>query len=619
MQIDERLHPLLDRWVIEAEAGRLLTAGELCLDAPELLPELEREVAVLRAFHALAQPSAASRVQGETSQDSTSDQSVRDGTPASFFDPGTTFGRYRITGELGQGGMGIVYNAFDTQLKRDVALKVMRQDVAANSSHPDRFVREARALAAVRHDHVVEIYDYGEKDGVRFVTMPLLAGETLKTRLEQGALPAAEVVRIGAELADGLSAVHDKGLIHRDLKPANVWLERPNGRVKLLDFGLARDPGVEDRVTRPGALVGTLAYMSPEQANGLDLDARSDLFSLGSVLYEAATGQAPFTGKTRTAILKAVGETDPPPARTVNPNIPQGLSDLIEWLHRKNPADRPASATEVAKAFRALATAPETPTMDSHGGLTRRDSEKRSRKRVPAGAAFAFAVFLIVGAILAFFKDRFRDNRPDNGSPSPGTERKEPLQVRALDVNHFVPVDGRFQQPRGVFGIESFGATLDDDITLTARLSRPAFCYLIVFRPDGKDEAVYPNGADDVPTRTAELHYPRRGLAYRLEEGAGLWLVALVASDKPLPAYSEWRKQHPGGPWKKVDGKPNVVWFDDGDWLEQATPRGVRTRGERGEKKIADAAPIVDVVDWLKAETGGVVSAVAFTVEPRGQ
>jgi formylglycine-generating enzyme required for sulfatase activity len=341
-----------------------------------------------------------------------SDELDLDGSLGPSLRPGSTFGRYEIIAVLGKGGMGVVYQARDPQLSRDVALKVMRPDVAAKPSSSDRFLREARALAAVRHDHVVEIYEYGELDGVRFVTMPLLAGEHLTARLDrQGALPAAEVVRIGMELAEGLAAVHEKALIHRDVKPSNVWLEAPNGRVKLLDFGLASDCGANDRLTRIGTLVGTPAYMSPEQVNGPEVDARSDLFSLGSVLYEAATGQAAFAAKTHTAILKAVGETDPPSARTVNPNVPPGLSDLIEWLHRKNPADRPSSAAEVARAFRALATARETPTtlsqcdtkLDSGNERKGKEASHRIRLRAPLGFRWfrnRIDVALVLGLVL---------------------------------------------------------------------------------------------------------------------------------------------------------------------------------------------------------------------------
>ncbi|HMF14892.1 MAG TPA: protein kinase, partial [Gemmataceae bacterium] len=542
MQIDERLHPYLDRWVIEAEAGRLLSAAELGCEHPELLPELEREIAILRLFRNLAQPGASTSVEGRAAGETTSDEPDLDESLGPLLSPGSSFGRYEIIAVLDKGGMGVVYQARDSQLGRDVALKVMRPDVAAKSTSSDRFLREARALAALRHDHVVEIYDYGELDGVRFVTMPLLAGEHLKARLDrQGALPSAEVVRIGTELAEGLAAVHEKGLIHRDVKPSNVWLEAPNGRVKLLDFGLARDSGADDRVTRIGALVGTPAYMSPEQVNGLDVDARSDLFSLGSVLYEAATGQSAFAAKTRTAILKAVGETDAPPARIVNPDISQGLSDLIEWLHRKSPADRPASATEVVKALRGLATARETPTTDWQGARTQRAGEKKRSKRIPTGAAFAFAVFLIIAGIAAFVRDRFRDNRPDDGSPAPAIERTEPLRIRALDVHHYVSKT----KVRGLLGTDSFGASPDDDIKVTARLSRPAYCYLVVFRPDGKEEFLPPKGTNDPPQLTDEPRYPTtsRGDVYGLSDGnGGLWLVALVASEKPLPPYSEWRK-----------------------------------------------------------------------------
>jgi hypothetical protein len=193
----------------------------------------------------------------------------------------------------------------------------------------------------------------------------------------------------------------------------------------------------------------------------------------------------------------------------------------------------------------------------------------------------------------------------------------EPLRVRTPDVLHSDVVDEK-SRPRGIFGKDSFGATLDDDIKVTAHLSRPAYCYLIVFRPDGVDEVLYPQGADLTPERTEEPRYPSRDRSkvYGLTDGTGLWLVALVASEQPLPAYAEWRRQHPGGPWRKSEGEAGLVWLDDGNWLEAVTPRQ-RNRGARGEKKAAGASPVVEVVDWLKAETGGVVSAVGFTVEAK--
>jgi serine/threonine protein kinase len=369
MQTNERLMELLERWAEEADAGRLLSASDLCRDCVDLLPEAQRQIAMLGQFHLLARPEMATAVAGEAQRQTKDSEPTLATSGVALPDTGARFGRYEILAELGKGGMGIVYEARDTQLGRDVALKVMSPEVAARPNTSERFLREARALAAVRHDHVVEIYDYGERDGMPFVTMPLLSGETLETRLAQHSpLPPAEVVRIGTELAEGLAAVHDKGLIHRDLKPSNVWLEAPSSRVKLLDFGLARDPQADDGVTNFGSVAGTPAYMSPEQVNGMNLDARTDLFSLGSVLYKAATGRPAFAAATMSAILAAVGEKDPVPARTVNPAIPARLADLIDRLHQKNPANRPASATEVVKELRGLVVGPEAPTTDWRSG-----------------------------------------------------------------------------------------------------------------------------------------------------------------------------------------------------------------------------------------------------------
>jgi serine/threonine protein kinase len=379
---DERLYSLLDRWVAEADAGRLLSVAELCRDSPELIPEAEREVAVLRRFHVLARPRETTTVEAHAEADTTGDRLPSASTGCPTPTPVAKIGRYRIVEGLGQGGMGIVFKARDTQLNRYVALKLVHPEMASNPRTAGRFLREARAMAALRHDHVVEIYDYGELDGKCFVTMPLLAGETLESRLDREcSLPIPQVMRIGAELAEGLAAVHEKGLVHRDLKPSNVWLEAPNGRVKLLDFGLARDPGADDRVTRTGAVVGTPAYMSPEQVNGLDLDARSDLFSLGSILYKAATGRSAFAASTLTATLRAVGEDQPTPACNVNPTVPASLSELIERLHRKNPAERPRSSSETALELRRMLAGSLEPTLERRGTGGPAERLKRRKNR----------------------------------------------------------------------------------------------------------------------------------------------------------------------------------------------------------------------------------------------
>jgi hypothetical protein len=622
MRIDERLYPLLERWVAEADAGQLLPAADMCRDCPDLLAEAERQIAVLRQFHVLARPDVNTSAEWQARVD-TAPGTAPKLAVAPLPGRGARFGRYQVLAELGRGGMGVVCKARDTLLDREVALKMAGPEVADSPTTADRFLREARALAAVRHDHVVEIYDYGEIEGVRFVAMPLLAGESLQTRLQsQSPLSPAEVVRIGLELADGLAAVHARGLIHRDLKPSNVWLEAPRGRIKLLDFGLARDPGVGDGVTCPAAVVGTPAYMSPEQANGRDLDARSDLFSLGSVLYKAATGRSPFAAPTLTATLAAVGEKEPPAARTVNPAVPTALADLIGRLHRKDPAERPPSAAEVMRQLHALTTAGEPSTAEYRPAAPATGPSPGPRWYKASGRALlAAAGVLGLLLVLGIGLSRRAGNHPEDVLPARGLSlvpdgQAETLRVRALDVLH-ADVVGEKSRPRGIFGRESFGATLADEIKVTARLSRPAYCYLIVFRSDGGDEVLYPQGAGLTPERTEEPRYPSRDRSkvYGLTDGTGLWLVALVASERPLPAYADWRRQHPGGPWARSEGEAGLVWLDDGNWLEAVTPRGLRTRGARGEKQAAGASPVVEVVDWLKTETGGVVSAVGFTVE----
>ncbi|HVK07726.1 MAG TPA: serine/threonine-protein kinase, partial [Gemmataceae bacterium] len=213
-----------------------------------------------------------------------------DTPPARPAPPPPKFGTYRSVRELGSGGMGVVYEAEDEWLHRRVALKVLRTDLPSEQRARDRFLREARAMAAVDDDHVVHIYQVGEQDGRPYMAMQLLEGETLESRLRrEPRLPPREAARIGREIALGLAAAHAKGLVHRDVKPSNVWLEAPTGRVKLLDFGLALLRNGAD-LTTSGFVIGTPTYMSPEQARGEDLDGRTDLFSLGAILYQMTTG-----------------------------------------------------------------------------------------------------------------------------------------------------------------------------------------------------------------------------------------------------------------------------------------------------------------------------------------
>jgi len=259
-----------------------------------------------------------------------------------------TLGHYEVQEVIGQGGMGVVLKAFEPALHRLVAIKVMAPALAGSATARKRFTREAQAAAAVCHDHVVAVHGVHEADGLPYLVMQYVPGESLQARLDRtGPLDVMEVVRIGMQTAAGLAAAHAQGLIHRDIKPANLLLENGLARVKISDFGLARmadDVGL----TRDGVVAGTPEYMAPEQARGEPVDYRADLFSLGSVLYATCTGRPPFRGVTTLALLRQVSEQDPVLIRELNPEVPAWLEAVVLRLLAKDPAQRFQSAAEVA-------------------------------------------------------------------------------------------------------------------------------------------------------------------------------------------------------------------------------------------------------------------------------
>jgi hypothetical protein len=258
---------------------------------------------------------------------------------------------YEVLEVIGRGGMGVVFKAFDSSLERVVAVKVLAPQIACLPSARQRFLREARAAAAVRHEQVVAIHAVSEFKGLPFLVMEHVPGTSLAERLAGESLPLEEVLHIALLTAQGLEAAHAQGLVHRDVKPANILLESGTGRVKLTDFGLAlaRD---DVRLTQSGAVAGTPLYMSPEQARGEAVDARTDLFSLGSVLYVICTGRPPFEAGAPLAVLRRVCDETPRPVRKINPAVPAWLAAVIARLHAKVPAERLGSAAEVADLLR---------------------------------------------------------------------------------------------------------------------------------------------------------------------------------------------------------------------------------------------------------------------------
>jgi WD40 repeat protein len=268
--------------------------------------------------------------------------------------PKDKLGPYEIRGILGSGGMGTVLHAFDPLLKRSVAIKVIQPKYLADAAMQERLVKEAQAAAAVEHENIVSIFAVEAHNGAPCILMPLLKGVSLKQRLDEtpGLLPVNELLRVAREMTPGLAAAHASGLIHRDLKPANIWLEAPRERVKILDFGLAIASG--DESARLEGISGTPGFLAPEQARRLPLDQRTDLFSLGCVLYLMATGRVPFHGEKSLRVLWTVLAEPPPPAIQFNPQLPPELSDLIDRMLAQDPAERPASCAVVLETIDAI-------------------------------------------------------------------------------------------------------------------------------------------------------------------------------------------------------------------------------------------------------------------------
>ena len=270
---------------------------------------------------------------------------------------GTRLGPYEVLSLIGAGGMGEVYQARDTRLDRKVAVKVLAPELASDAEFRARFEREAKAISALNHPHICGLYDIGREHDTEYLVLELLEGETLAARIERGPLPLAQVLRFGIEIADALEAAHRHGIVHRDLKPANIMLTAAG--TKLLDFGLAKHtvgaagqalsmlataPGTG---TAQGTIIGTLQYMAPEQVQGAPADARTDIFALGTILYEMATGRRAFEAKTQASLIAKILETDVPAVSTLAPLAPPALDHVVQACLAKEPADRWQTAHDV--------------------------------------------------------------------------------------------------------------------------------------------------------------------------------------------------------------------------------------------------------------------------------
>jgi serine/threonine protein kinase/Flp pilus assembly protein TadD len=323
-------------------------------------------------------------------------------TMKSAVNPGEMISHYRILKILGQGGMGIVYQAEDTRLNRTVALKFIHPTFARGRDETTRFVREAQAAAALNHPHITTVYEIGEEDGLPFIAMEYLDGQTLRDRLRAGSLSFEEAISIAGQVAAGLQHAHEKGVVHRDIKSANIFVCR-DGQAKIMDFGLARLPRSAP-LTRPAALLGTVDYMSPEQASGRDADGRTDIWSLGVVLYEMFTARLPFRGDQDQVVIQAILNQAPDPITAVRSDLPKGIGRIVGRCLEKDPADRYQRADDLKRDLGRLVNGPDrkTLTLDpGDGGPPGRPSGPVGR-RIRRAIALSAAVFLLAGAFLFF-------------------------------------------------------------------------------------------------------------------------------------------------------------------------------------------------------------------------
>jgi TRAP transporter TAXI family solute receptor len=340
--------------------------------------------------------------------------------PVPRLEAGSSIGPYRIDQWIGAGGMGEVYRATDTRLGRTVALKILAPGLAIYPGFRSRFEREARTISQLEHHHICPLYDVGEQDGTAYLVMPYLEGETLAQRLERGAMPIETALATAAQTADALDAAHMAGIIHRDLKPANIFLTKSG--VKLLDFGLATSmtshlPSVIDAagslsLTVPGTILGTLSYMAPEQLEGKHADRRTDIFALGAVLYEMATGRRAFDAGSQAAVIAAILDSDPPPISTLCRDAPLPLDQVVRKCLAKDPDERWQSARNLADELKSIHDVHASGSAHAAAGPVGVVERARALIRERRLRALAVSLLVIVVAALAFALSRTHQPAP---------------------------------------------------------------------------------------------------------------------------------------------------------------------------------------------------------------
>ncbi|MCE9563797.1 MAG: protein kinase, partial [Planctomycetes bacterium] len=466
---------------------------------------------------------------------------------------------------------------------------------AADPTARARFIREARSAMAVEHDHVVAVYQVGVEDETPFLVMPALKGESLEDRLGREPLPPiGMVLKIGREVALGLSAAHEKGLVHRDVKPANTWLEGDPAssdpmvqvrRAKVLDFGLARAIDGTDGLSLSGSVVGTPAYMAPEQAGGRAVDARADLFSLGAILYRMAAGRPAFSGPTITAVLTAIATHQPPPPIEVNPAVPPALSALIMQLLEKEPGDRPVSAQAVAEAVAALETAQPLPA-------------KSPRRRAVAIGLSAGVLLLGVGVWAATKPANTPVEKPKAADPVPPATPPVVAAVGPVTYKGSVDLLVHRKDMDGsdlafpLSDVRAWPLKPGDSVKVTAEVEPAAFVYLFWIDETGTTYPIYPwtplkwgtRPASEQKASRLEVKDPNGNWFKIGGKDAGMETLQMIARTEPLTATDAeiqgwFRDLRP----LAFAGEKAKAWFEGFDLVKHDPLRAPEYGGETGQ------------------------------------
>lgn len=347
------------------------------------------------------------------------------------------YGRYEIVREIGKGSMGVVFEAYDPDIDRSVALKVLRQDRVTSQAFVERFLKEAKAIGRLSHSNIVTVYDIGQDHGTIYIAMEFLAGSPLNKVIEKKRFSIEEIINLGVQIAEILDRANQKGIVHRDIKPNNIIIMQ-DGQVKITDFGIAHieDPS-SPQLTQAGEILGTPAYMAPEQVMGGHVDGRADIFSLGCILYELTTGKGPFGGANLTAVLRSVTQDNPPEPIKINPQIPEALSHIIMKCLKKNPDERFRTGGIMLNALNALkdrlrekeAPVPKPPVPPV--------VKKKSKKPIPVILMLVILIGIIGG--LSYYFLIPEPELPTNISP------KAILNVKSMPDGADIFVDGQLK------------------------------------------------------------------------------------------------------------------------------------------------------------------------------